>query len=126
MDGETDVSGKVIQAALEVHRELGPGLLESVYRACLIHELEVRGMQFEKEAWLPVVYRGAPLDCGFRLDLLVEGRLIVELKAVNSFHDLHTAQLLTYMKLSQIPLGLLINFNTPLLKQGIRRMILSE
>jgi len=126
MDGETDVSGKVIQAALEVHRELGPGLLESAYRACLIHELEVQGMEFEKEVWLPVIYRGVPLDCGFRLDLIVEGRLVIELKAVNSFHDLHAAQLLTYMKLAGISVGLLINFNTPLLKKGIRRMILGR
>ncbi len=126
MDGATDVSGAVIRAAVEVHRELGPGLLESAYRVCLVHELRGQGMRVEAEVPLPVSYRGVRLECGYRLDLVVEEGLIVELKSVQALDDLHTAQLLTYLKLCCRPLGLLINFNAPLLKQGIRRVILSS
>ena len=111
---------------MQVHRELGPGLLESVYRVCLEHELRCRGIPFEGEVPVPVCYRGMKLDLGYRVDLLVATELVVELKAVVALVPLHTAQLLTYLKLLRRPVGLLINFNTPLLRQGIRRVLLSS
>lgn len=120
---ETDCSHAVIGAALEVHRELGPGLLESAYRGCLLHELGTRGLRVAGEVPLPVYYRGIRIDCGYRLDLMVEDQLVVELKAVKSLEPIHTAQLLTYLRLCRRPLGLLINFNVLLLKEGIRRVI---
>ena len=115
------LSGKVIGAAIEVHRVLGPGLLESTYQQCLAHEMTIRGIQFKMEHPLPVEYKGIHLDCGYRVDLLVEDRLIIELKSVRAIESIHQAQLLTYMKLAQISTGLLINFNTELLKDGIKR-----
>ena len=115
------LTGEVIGAAIEVHRVLGPGLLESTYQQCLAHEMTIRGIQFKMEHPLPVEYKGIHLDCGYRVDLLVEDGLIIELKSVREIENIHQAQLLTYMKLAQISTGLLINFNTELLKDGIKR-----
>jgi GxxExxY protein len=127
MDGDTDLSARVIAAAIEVHRELGPGLLESVYRSCLVHELRSRNQRVETEVPLPLTYRGMRVGCSYRLDLVVEQTLIVELKAVDALEPLHVAQLLTYLRLTNQPLGLLINFNVPALKKGgIRRVVLSS
>ncbi|MDB9313586.1 GxxExxY protein [Spirulina sp. CS-785/01] len=116
------LSRVVIGAAIEVHRELGPGLLESTYERCLQYELEQRGVQVESQVPQSVSYKGVQLDCGYRLDLLVEDLLIVELKTVDTLQPVHTAQLLTYLKLRKLWLGLLINFNVPILKQGIKRL----
>ena len=120
MSGD-ELTREVIGAAIDVHRALGPGLLESAYQQCLARELEVRDMDFAAEVDLPVEYKGAQLDCGYRLDLVVEGRLILELKSVTKMLPIHEAQILSYMKLAEIPKGLLINFNKRLLKDGIRR-----
>ena len=117
-----DLTGKVIGAAIEVHRILGPGLLESAYEECLCHELRLRKLPFERQKELPVEYKGVKLDCGYRLDIVVANRLIVELKACDSLKPIHEAQLLTYLKLTGIKVGLLINFNVPVLKEGIRRL----
>ena len=114
-------TGKVIGCAIEVHRVLGPGLLESTYQHCLAHELHLNGIAFNLEHPLPVEYKGIKLDCGYRIDILVENRLIIELKAVDEIRGIHTAQLLTYMKLSKLDTGLLINFNVKRLKDGIQR-----
>jgi GxxExxY protein len=116
----------VIAAAIDVHRELGPGLMESAYRVCLVHELLSRGQRVETEVPLAISYRGIGLECGYRLDLVVERTLIIELKAVHILEALHTAQLLTYLRLAGQPLGLLINFNVPVLKQGLRRVVLTS
>jgi len=118
-----DLTGKVIGAAIEVHKALGPGLLESAYEECLCRELELRKFFFERQKELPVEYKGVKLDCGYRLDILVENRLIVELKACESLQPIHEAQLLTYLKLTGIKVGLLINFNVPVLKEGIKRLV---
>lgn len=118
------LSKQVIGLALEVHKQLGPGLLESTYEKCLAYELSSQGVQFETQKNLPVEYKGIKLDCGYRIDMLVEGKLIIELKAVDSLNHLHEAQLLTYMKLAEIKVGLLINFNTKLLTSGIKRFVL--
>ena len=117
-----EVSGKVIGLCIEIHRELGPGLLESAYEECLAYELTKAGLRFERQRALPVRYKEVQLDCGYRLDFVVEGELIVELKAVTELHLIHEAQLLTYLKLDNKSLGLLINFNVPTLKQGVRRV----
>lgn len=117
------ISGEVIGGAIEVHRELGPGLLESAYENCLRYELQQRGLRVEQQVAQPVFYKGLQLECGYRLDLLVENQVIVELKAVEAILPIHQAQLLTYLKLRQLRLGLLINFNVPLLKNGIKRLI---
>jgi len=114
-------TGKVIGCAIEVHRVLGPGLLESTYQQCLAHELHLNGIAFNLEHPLPVEYKGIKLDCGYRIDILVENRLIIELKAVDEIRGIHKAQLLTYMKLSKLDTGLLINFNVKRLKDGIQR-----
>jgi len=122
---EFDVlSNRVIGRALEVHRGLGPGLLESAYEQCLAHELALAAIPFERQKPLPVVYKGICLDCDYRIDLLIDDSLIVELKSVDRLLPLHEAQLLTYMKLSGIRVGLLINFNVPRLKDGLKRMVL--
>jgi GxxExxY protein len=113
----------VIGLAIHVHRALGPGLLESVYAACLAHELRKAGTPFVAQRPLPVQYDGVHLDCGYRLDLVVAGQLIVEVKSVQALAPIHTAQILTYLKLTGCPIGLLINFNVPLLKNGIKRVI---
>lgn len=118
-----DLSEAVIGAAIEVHRALGPGLLESAYCVCLQHELGLRGIRFEKEVALPVMYKGVRLDCGYRLDLVVDGRIIVECKAVQELIDIHEAQLLTYLRLSGIRVGLLINFNGAVLRNNIIRRV---
>lgn len=119
-----ELSGKVIGAAIEVHKILGPGLLESAYEECLCHELELRAIPFERQKELPLEYKGVALDCGYRLDLVVANKLILELKACEALEPIHEAQLLTYLKLTGIKLGLLINFNVPVLKEGIKRLVL--
>jgi len=122
---EFDVlSNRVIGCAIEVHRVLGPGLLESTYRRCLAHELQCNNIVFASEHPVPVEYKGVVLDCGYRVDLLVEDKLIVELKSVEHIQPVHEAQLLTYMKLAGIRTGLLINFNVMQLKNGIKRYVL--
>lgn len=122
---ERDVlTGEVIGAAIEVHREMGPGLLESVYQKCMEWELGLRGLKCQAQVRLPLVYKGQPIDDLFILDLFFPARLVVELKAVEKLLPIHQAQLLTYMKLSTTPVGLLINFNVPVLKDGLKRMVL--
>ncbi|HKB56609.1 MAG TPA: GxxExxY protein [Lacunisphaera sp.] len=118
------LSKQVIGAALEVHRALGPGLLESVYEQALAYEPTSAGLKTQLEVPVPVAYKAVRLDCGFRLDLLVEEQLVVELKSVEALVPLHDAQLLTYLKLTGFKIGLLINFNVSLLKQGIKRLVL--
>jgi GxxExxY protein len=118
------VAKEVVDAAMAVHMALGPGLLESVYEVCLCHELAQRGVPFESQVTLPVTYRGVRLDAGLRLDLVVGGRVIVELKAVETTQPVHEAQLLTYLKLTGLRVGLLINFSSALLRDGIKRMVL--
>ena len=115
------LTGKVIGCAIEVHRALGPGLLESAYQQCLAHELRQNGISFRLEHPVPVEYKGVRLDCGYRIDILVEGELIIELKAIDKIQGIHKAQILTYMRLAQIETGLLINFNVERLKDGIQR-----
>ena len=118
------IAAQVIDAAFAVHRTLGPGLLESVYETCLKYELTKRGIPFQAQVFLPVVYDGQTLDAGLRLDLLVAECVIVEIKAVEKLIPVHTAQLLTYLKLTHLRLGLLINFGASLLKDGIKRVVL--
>ena len=113
----------IIGAAIEVHRELGPGLLESAYEECLCHELTLRGLRYTRQEALPVVYKGVHLDCGYRLDVVVENGITLELKASEALLPIHEAQLLTYLRLRGLSLGLLINFNVPVLKDGIRRRV---
>jgi GxxExxY protein len=121
--GEVDpLTQNIIGAAIEVHRGLGPGLLESAYEACLIYELRLRRLKVESQKSVPVFYKDVILDCGYRLDLVVEGQVIVEIKSVQAIAAIHEAQLLSYLKLSGCKTGLLINFNTKMLKDGIRRM----
>jgi GxxExxY protein len=126
MSRYTDINAlteAIIGAAIEVHRHLGPGLLESAYLNCLSKELELRDLSFEKEKTLPVEYKGLNLDCAYRLDLIVEDQVVVELKTVETLLPIHQAQLLTYLKLTGCKIGLLINFNVPVLVKGIKRMI---
>ena len=113
----------VIGAAIEVHKILGPGLLESAYEECLCRELRLRNITYERQKELPIEYKGIKLDCGYRLDIVVASKLILELKSCNNLEPIHKAQLLTYLKLTGIKIGLLINFNVPILKQGIKRII---
>jgi GxxExxY protein len=117
------LSNEVIGAAIEVHRSLGPGLLESVYEVCLAHELTLRNVPFERQKEFSIGYKGVALDAGYRLDLLVEKRLILELKSCEAILPIHEAQLLTYLRLSGLHLGLIVNFNVPLLKDGIKRIV---
>lgn len=124
MNNINKLTGDVIGAAIEVHKTLGPGLLESAYEECLCHELELREISFERQKALPIVYKGFTLDCGYRLDIVVTNNLILELKACEHLEQIHEAQLLTYLKLTGIKIGLLINFNVPILKQGIKRLAL--
>lgn len=114
---------QVIGAAIEVHRELGPGLLESAYEECLCHELSLRGIAFKRQVPIPVSFKGVRLDCGYRVDILVPDRLVIELKAVERLTGVHEAQVLTYLRLSGVPTGLLINFYSNVLKAGIRRLM---
>ena len=115
------LTGEIIGAAIEVHKKLGPGLLESVYGACLAYELRLRKLKIECEKPLPIYYKDVMLDCGYRLDLVVENQVIVEIKSVSSLAPIHEAQMLSYLKMSDCHRGLLINFNVKMLKEGIRR-----
>jgi GxxExxY protein len=125
-EGEKDpLIRKIIGAAIEVHRALGPGLLESVYEACLMAEMEDRGIRFKSQVPLPVVFKGRRIEAGFRMDLVVENRVIVELKAIEKLMPIHEAQLLTYLKLSGFSTGLILNFNAPYLRDGIIRRVLT-
>ena len=126
MMNREEVFKKVLDAAFRVHSELGPGLLESTYEECLYYELKLAGLQVEKQKALPVVYKEVKLDAGYRIDLLIEKCVIVELKSVETLTDVHFAQILTYLKLSNCKLGLLVNFNVRHLKNGIKRVILSN
>lgn len=120
---DNELTHQIIGAAIEVHRVLGPGLLEDTYEECLARELTLRNVRFEQQKPLPLVYKDLKLEAGYRLDLLVEGRIVVELKAVEALAPIHEAIVLTYLRLSGCRLGLLINFNVPVLKDGIRRFI---
>jgi len=119
-----EITEAIIGAAIEVHRALGPGLLESAYRQCLCHELQLRGLPFVCERPLPVIYKGLRLDCGYRVDLIVAEAVVVELKTVDHLAPVHDAQLLTYLRLGGWKLGLLINFNVAVLRNGIHRRVL--
>lgn len=112
-----------IQAAIQIHRELGPGLLESIYRPCMIHELRARGLSVVAEKAVPIRYKEMVFEGGYRLDLLVEDQLVIELKAIETILPVHYAQLLSYLRLTQKPLGLLINFNVPVLFKGVKRIV---
>ncbi len=117
------ITEAVIGAAIQVHREIGPGMLESAYEACLAYELVERGWKIEQQKPVPLVYKGVHLECGYRMDLLVQDQVIVEIKAVDQIMPIHRAQLLSYLKLSGLKVGLLINFNVQLLKSGIERIV---
>jgi GxxExxY protein len=119
-----DLIKEIIGAAIEVHKAVGPGLLEGVYEECLCHEMGLRNLRFERQLVVPVTYKGVTLDCGYRLDLLVQDTVILELKCVDRIHPIFEAQLLTCMRLLQKPVGLLINFNVPILRNGIVRKVL--
>jgi GxxExxY protein len=121
---ENEISNIVLGKAIEVHKQLGPGLLESAYQECLYYELINEGLKVEKEKALPIIYKEIKLDHGYRIDLLIENKVVIELKTVEFLTDVHTAQILTYMKLGHYKLGLLLNFNVKLLKEGIKRFIL--
>jgi GxxExxY protein len=120
---ENELSNIVIGKAIEVHKNLGPGLLESAYQECLLFELVNAGLGVEKEKTMPIVYKDVKLDHGYRIDILVENKLVIEIKTVEELCDVHTAQVLTYLKLGNYKLGLIINFNVALLKNGIKRII---
>ncbi len=118
-----ELTSEILGAAIEVHKELGPGLLESTYERCLVHELTLRGIKTERQKVQPITYKGLKLDEGYRLDVLVESQIILELKVVDSLNDIHTTQLLTYLKLSNLNFGYLLNFNVLQMKQGIKRLV---
>jgi GxxExxY protein len=120
---ENDIGTVIVRSALEVHKKLGPGLLESSYQTCLYHELIQTGLNVQKEASLPVIYKGLKMECGYRIDLWVNNKVIIETKSVDALNDIHFAQLLTYLKLSDNRLGYLINFNVLRIKDGIRRVV---
>ena len=120
---ENDISKIVFESALKVHRSLGPGLLESAYEECLFYELKKLNLNVEKQKALPLIYEDVKLDVGYRIDIIVENKFIIEIKSVVELNDVHLAQLLTYLKLSNCKLGLLINFNVKLLKDGVRRVV---
>ena len=120
---ENEISSKIIGCAIDIHKSLGPGLLESAYQECLFYKLKKEGLRVEKEKAMPLIYEEVHLDCGYRIDLLVENKVVIELKSVEALTDVHMAQTLTYMKLGDYKLGLLINFNVNLLKAGIKRLI---
>jgi GxxExxY protein len=119
-----DITEKVLGAAIEVHKHLGPGLLESAYETCLCHELQLRGLSFKRQVQLPIDYKGCKIEGAYRLDLMIEEKVIVELKSVEGIHPIHEAQLMTYLKLSGMRVGFLMNFNVPMIKDGIVRRIL--
>ena len=120
---ENEISSKIIGAAIEVHKQLGPGLLESTYETCLAYELKQLGLDVKQQIALPVVYKEVKLDAGYRIDLLIENKVIVEIKSVEALADIHTAQLLTYLKLKDLKLGLLINFNSVRVIDGLKRIL---
>lgn len=126
MDEPDKVTGRVIGAALEVHRHLGPGLLEGVYEACMVRELELRGIAHRRQVAVPVLYKGVRLDVGCRLDLVVEDSVIVELKAVRSLENIHNAQVLSQLRITGYRTALLVNFNVPVLRAGLRRLVLTS
>lgn len=123
---ENQIGTAIINAAIQVHKELGPGLLESTYEHCLAFELLQLGLSVESQVGLPVIYKNVQLECGYRIDMRVGGKVIIEIKAVETLTDVHVAQLLTYLKLSDCKLGYLINFNVKLLKDGVRRIVLGS
>ena len=123
---DNELTHTIIGAAIEVHRQLGPGLLESAYEECLARELTVRGLGYQRQKAVPIVYKEVKLECGYRMDILVEDRIVLELKSVEALNPVHEATILTYLRLSGRSLGLLINFNTVLVKSGIKRMVLSN
>ena len=120
---ENELSNKIIGCAINVHKELGPGLLESAYQECLMYELQLVGLKVRKEKPMPIVYKEVKLDHGYRIDLLVEEKVVIEIKTVEAFTDVHTAQVLTYLRLGNYKLGLLLNFHVTMLKNGIKRII---
>ena len=120
---ENELSSKIIGASIEVHKQLGPGLLESTYEVCLAHELKMMGLEVKQQVPLPVVYKEIKLNTGYRIDMIVENKVIIEIKSVDNLAPIHTAQILTYLKLRDIKLGLLINFNNVKLIDGIKRII---
>lgn len=117
-----ELTRTIIGAAIDVHKALGPGLLESTYEKCLCHELSIRKISFENQKSLPVVYKGLKIDCAYKLDMIVENTVVLELKACERIEPIHRAQLLTYLKITELKLGLLLNFNVPVMRQGIVRM----
>lgn len=120
---ENEIASCIVNAAYNVHSELGPGLLESTYEACLSHELSQMDLAFEVQKALPVIYHNVKLECGYRMDILVNNKVVIEIKSVEALNDVHMAQILTYLKLSGCKLGFLINFNVKLIKHGIKRVI---
>jgi GxxExxY protein len=122
-DELNEISGRIIEFAIKVHSTLGPGMLEGAYEICLMHELIQNGLQARSQVTLPIIYDGIKLDAGYRIDLLVENSIIVELKAIERLHPVHEAQLLSYLRMSDLSLGLLINFNVKLLRDGLRRVV---
>ena len=124
MEGENKLTGKIIGCAIEVHKILGPGLLESAYEECLTYELSKAGLIYQRQKPVPVVYKTIKLECGYRIDLLVENEVVIELKSIDVFAPVHTAQILTYMKYAKKKIGLLINFNVTKLVDGIKRYVL--
>lgn len=120
---ENEIFSQVIGETIEVHKHLGPGLLESSYEACLLYELKKQGLEVKSQVMLPILYKGVQLDAGYRLDILVESRLILEIKSVEKLEGIHTAQLLTYLRLTKLKLGLLINFNSVKLIDGVKRVV---
>jgi len=120
---EEKLTEQIIGAAIEIHRHLGPGLLESAYEECLCHELYLHNLKFERQSPLPLEYKGIKLDCGYRMDIVVEEKVVLELKVVDTIAPIHETQLLTYLRLSCMKVGLIINFNVPILKEGIKRIV---
>lgn len=120
---ENDITTKLIGISIDVHNALGPGLLESAYKECLFYKISQSGLYVEKEKPMPLIYEAVKLDCGYRLDLLVENKVVIEIKSVEALNDVHLAQTLTYLKLGEYKLGLLINFNVALLRNGIKRVV---
>jgi GxxExxY protein len=120
------ITERIIGCAIEVHRHTGPGLLESVYEACLVREFKAAHLEWERQVALPIVYKGEPLDCAFRIDFVVAQQILVEVKSVEHMLDVHKAQVITYLRLSGLPVGQLINFNVPVLRSGIRRLLRSS
>jgi len=121
--GPDHLTHEIIGGAIEVHRRLGPGLLESAYEECLVHEMSLRGLQIRRQVPVPVIYKGIKLECGYRIDLVVENKVVVELKSIEAIAPVHEATVLTYLRLSGHSLGLLINFNVSVLKDGVRRFV---